>query len=75
MSAQHRVLLRSAITARMTGETEALVAVTKLAEICGICRDTSRAEISYHHILCERHELVRANGSWCETFLPDNRPR
>lgn len=70
LSAQHRVMLRSPIAARMTGSAEVLMAVTRLAGMPGIAPATDLAEISYHHILFARHELVRANGSWCETLLP-----
>ena len=70
LSAQHRVMLRSGVAARMTGTAEVLVAATRLAGMRGIGQRDGIAEMRYHHILCARHELVRANGAWCETLLP-----
>ncbi len=70
LSAQHRVLLHSPIAQRMTGSQEVLVAVTKLVDLPGIDLAEDLTSIGYHHILCAHHELVKANGSWCETLLP-----
>jgi len=54
----------------MTGSEEVLIAATKLDALPDIDLADDLSSISYHHILCPRHELVEANGSWCETLLP-----
>lgn len=47
-----------------------LVPVVKLVGHPGIARAEDIAKVTYHHILCARHEIVLADGAWCETLLP-----
>lgn len=69
VSPQHRVLIRSAIARRMFGADEVLVAAKHLTSVDGIAAECPSEGISYFHILLDRHELVRANGSWSETLF------
>lgn len=53
-------------------ETEVLVAARHLVD----GRRLRRAEtlgVSYIHLLCDRHQVILANGVWTESFHPDDR--
>lgn len=69
LSPQHRVLVRSAIAERMTGQTEALVAVKHLCALPGITQTASPRKVTYLHLRLARHEVVRAENLWAETLL------
>ena len=70
VSAQHRILLRSAIVARMTGSADVLVPAKFLCGVPGIARRPLNGPVRYHHIMLRRHGLVWANGALAETFYP-----
>ncbi len=69
LSHQHRVLLRSKIAARMFGSSEVLVPAGKLLSMPGIARCTVKTPFSYHHFMCDAHEVILANGAPCETLM------
>lgn len=69
VSQQHRMLIRSRIAERMFGHREVLVAARKLAGLPGIFLQPSPAQITYWHVLCDRHEVVFADGAPAETLL------
>jgi len=70
VSPQHRVLLRSRVVQNMFGVGEVMVAAKKLLALKGIeiARDLSGAH--YYHFLCDRHEVVVANGAETESLFP-----
>lgn len=70
VSPQHRVLVRSAIVARMTGTQEALIPAVALLGLPGIARADAGQGVTYVHFLCDRHEVVFAEGAPSETLLP-----
>lgn len=69
VSRQHRVLAQSRVAERMFGTPEVLCAAHHLKDLSGIHHDDQVAEIEYCHIMCERHEIVFANGAPTETML------
>lgn len=69
VSRQHRILVRSRIAERMFGKHEILVPAAKLLELPGVFIDTSATRVTYVHFLCDRHEIVFANGLPSETLL------
>lgn len=69
VSRQHRILVSSKIARRMFGQDEVLVPAIKLTSLPGIFVDLSVAEVTYFHILCDRHEVVLAEGAPAETLL------
>jgi hypothetical protein len=69
VSPQHRIMLKSKITQRMTNEPEILVAATKLVGFPGIQRLQSVLGIQYHHFACQSHQLIWANGAVAETLF------
>ncbi len=70
LSPQHRVLVRSRIAGRLFGTGEVLVPAVKLVGLPGITRcHQPRRELRYLHLLCAGHEIVSAEGAWCETLF------
>jgi hypothetical protein len=70
VSRQHRLLLRSRIGARQLGADEFLAPAIGLVGHPGIELAEGIAEITYHHILLDRHEIVFAEGAPAETLYP-----
>lgn len=69
LSPQHRVMLRSRITRRLTDQDGILVAAKKLVGFHGIRQLDCGLGVQYHHFACAAHQLVWANGTPAETFL------
>lgn len=69
VSPQHRLLVRSAIVSRIADTPEALVAAKHLLGMPGVELVPPEAGITYHHVMFDRHEVIRANGSWAESLL------
>lgn len=68
LSQQHRVMVRSAVSELYFGETCCLAPVVRLADGLRIRVDTAVRRITYHHILCEDHAVLRANGLPAESL-------
>lgn len=68
VSRQHRMLVRSPIAKRMFGTTDVLVHAIKLAELPGIYIDHSMTEVTYYHMLFDKHEVVYAEGAPSESL-------
>lgn len=68
VSPQHRVLVQSRLAERVFGARQVLVAAVKLLDLPGIDRVDSFAEVSYHHILFDDHQVVIANGAPSESL-------
>lgn len=68
VSQQHRMLVRSRIAERMFEEAEVLVAAKHLIGLPGIALAEDVAEVTYLHFLCDRHEVVFANGAPTESL-------
>ncbi len=69
VSPQHRMLITGPRAEMLFGEHEVLVAAVHLLELPGV-ELTPAAPVSYIHLLCDRHEIIRADGAWTETFQP-----
>lgn len=71
VSPSHRFLRHRPVSG--TGATEEiLVAARRLLDR----RSISAAQtlgVSYIHLLCDRHQVILANGAWTESFHPDDR--
>lgn len=68
VSQQHRMLVRSRIAERMFEEKEVLVAAKHLIGMPGIALADDVTEVTYLHFLCDRHEVVFANGAPTESL-------
>jgi len=71
VSRQHRLLITGNKAARRWGRAEVLIAAAKLIGWRGIRRDDSCRPVAYHHLLCDRHEILFANGAPAESLLPE----
>ena len=69
VSPQHRMLAEGHAVELATGEAEALVAATMLLGFPGIERVAVSA-VTYIHIMFDRHEVIRADDAWTESFQP-----
>ncbi|MBF9060896.1 type I secretion protein, partial [Rhodobacterales bacterium HKCCSP123] len=69
VSPNHRMLIRSSEASLMFEDPEVLVAAKHLTGMPGILSQDVGA-VSYVHIMCDRHQVVLANGSWTESFQP-----
>lgn len=69
VSPRHRMLITGPRAELMFGESEVLVAAVDLIGLPGISRVTE-GDVSYLHVMCARHEIIRAEGAWTESFQP-----
>ncbi len=69
VSPQHRILVRSKIAERMFGKSEVLIAAKDMLEWPGVALAEDLHDFSYHHLLFDRHELIRANGLLSESLF------
>jgi Ca2+-binding RTX toxin-like protein len=70
VSPQHRMLMTGPRAELLFGEHEVLVAATHMVGMAGITRVQPAQGVSYIHILFDQHEIVRADGTWSESFQP-----
>lgn len=68
VSPQHRFLANSAIVTRMFGTSEVLVSGKKLTGMAGIFVDETVEEITYFHLVLDRHEIMFAECAPTESF-------
>jgi hypothetical protein len=52
------------------GEHEVLVAATHLTVRPGVEVQSATVQVTYIHLLFDRHEIIRANGAWTESYQP-----
>lgn len=69
VSPQHRILFRSRAAHRMFGEAEVLIPARKLVGFSGIAEAQDLQEVTYMHLLFDRHEVMFANGAPSESLL------
>ncbi len=69
VSPQHRMMLSDWRVELYTGAPEALVAARHLVNGRNIVTDPG-GEITYFHMLFDRHEIIRAEGCLSESFYP-----
>lgn len=69
VSPQHRVMLRSRIAMRMFGETEVLCPAKHLLPLPGVEIAEDLDEVTYTHLLFDRHEIVFSNGAETESLF------
>jgi len=69
VSPRHRMLVTGARAQLLFGAREVLVAAADLVGLPGIARD-AQGTPAYVHVMCARHEILRAEGAWSESFHP-----
>lgn len=67
-----RFLVSSDKTMLPFADHEALVAAKHIRNSRSI-RPVQMLGVTYIHIMCARHEVILANGCWCELFQPTDR--
>lgn len=74
VSPRHRMLISGPRAELMFGAREVLVAAVDLLGLPGISRATPETlpetGVSYVHVMCASHEILRAEGAWSESFQP-----
>ncbi|OYU39034.1 MAG: hypothetical protein CFE33_11385 [Pseudorhodobacter sp. PARRP1] len=70
VSPQHRILVASDTTQRVSGAREVLVAAKHLAGLPGISVDQQALDVRYVHFLCPSHQVIFAHGAATESMLP-----
>ncbi|MDA7966560.1 Hint domain-containing protein [Ruegeria sp.] len=68
VSPQHRILVRSKISERMTGNREVLVPAKHLLNISGVDKAAPGNGVTYFHILLADHSILIANGVEAESL-------
>ena len=69
VSPNHRMLITGPQLAVNFGEEEMLVAAKHLVGLPGVEMVDAR-DVSYLHLLCDRHEVLMVDAVWTESFQP-----
>lgn len=72
VSPQHRMLVKGPAARALFNAAEVLVAAEDLLNDASVMVDHQLREVTYVHILLERHNIVFANGMETESFHPSN---
>jgi hypothetical protein len=72
VSPQHRMLLKGPAAQALFNTPEVLVAAEDLLNDHSVIVDHTLREVTYVHILLERHNVIWANGLESESFHPSN---
>ncbi len=72
VSPQHRMLFDGSVPDFLFAEAEVFVAATHLVRLPGVA-PLRRGQISYLHLLFDRHQVILAEGAWTESFQPAGR--
>ena len=70
LSPQHRVLLADRWAELMFGEPEVLIRAKDLVDDHMVRFASDLKEITYFHLLFDKHQIVTANGVAAESYLP-----
>ena len=70
VSPDHRMLVRGPAAQALFNTDEVLVAASALVNGTTIRTDLSRKDVTYHHLLLPRHQVIWANGVETESFHP-----
>ncbi|WP_417247698.1 Hint domain-containing protein [Celeribacter sp.] len=74
LSPNHRLLIRDPRVELMFGTSEVLVAAKHLVGLIdGVCVAEDCTDVTYCHILFDRHQVVNSNGVQSESFHPAKR--
>jgi Hint domain/RTX calcium-binding nonapeptide repeat (4 copies) len=72
VSRQHRMLVTGPRAELLFGSDEVLVRAQHLTCLPGV-QAVKLPEVTYLHLLFDRHEVVMADGAWSESFQPGER--
>jgi Ca2+-binding RTX toxin-like protein len=69
LSPNHRVMVSAPDMELMFGQSEVLVAAKHLTRMKGISSVLPK-EVTYIHLMFDRHEIIWSDGIWSESFQP-----
>ena len=72
VSRQHRMLISGPRAELLFGSNEVLVRATHLLSLPGVSA-AALPEVTYLHMMFDRHEIVLADAAWSESFQPGDR--
>ena len=72
-SPQHRLVVRGRHVRALFDEPKVLVPAKALVNGRGITQPMPDGDVTFVHLIFDRHELVRSAGLWSESFLPTER--
>ena len=72
VSRQHRMLFTGPRAELLFGTDEVLVRAGHLTGLPGVMAEVV-PEVTYLHVLFDRHEVIMADGAWSESFQPGDR--
>ncbi|GLQ34949.1 hypothetical protein GCM10007939_12320 [Amylibacter marinus] len=70
VSPQHRIYVKDWRADLLYGSSEVLVPAVGLLDGVSTTQPVPQEEVTYYHMLFDRHEVVFANGQPCESFFP-----
>jgi Hint domain/Bacterial Ig domain len=70
VSPQHRLYLTGWRAELYCGEAEVLVKAIHLVRAGLLAQDRSGTPVTYHHLLFDRHQIIRGEGLWSESYHP-----
>ncbi|MEM7732953.1 MAG: Hint domain-containing protein [Pseudomonadota bacterium] len=70
LSPQHRVLVAHYWSGLLFGEDEVLVKAKDLVNDSNVRPAYDLTDVTYFHVLFDKHEIINANGVACESYLP-----
>ncbi|WP_116559784.1 Hint domain-containing protein [Pararhodobacter oceanensis] len=71
VSPRHRMLIEGASADLMFGARQVLVTTEDLLALPLVDR-IFEGPVTYVHVMCARHQILRANGAWSESFQPSD---
>ncbi len=72
VSRQHRMLAESSAAELLFGDAEVFARAHHLIGLPGI-EEADVPDVTYLHLMCDRHQVILADGAWTETFQPGDR--
>ena len=70
VSPQHRLYLTGWRAELHCGEAEVLVKAAHLVRSGRLQQDQSGRPVTYHHLMFDQHQIIRAEGLWSESYHP-----
>ena len=72
---QHRIVAASAHIAAITGHESVFIAAHRLTELPRVSLVLPKKDMTYYHILFDRHEVILANGMPSESLYMGDQAR
>ncbi|ABD56598.1 Hint domain-containing protein [Jannaschia sp. CCS1] len=70
VSPQHRMLIEGGQTELLFGEDQVLVRAKHLTHLPGVEVVKTCERVTYIHVMCDAHEVIRVDDAWTESFQP-----